>query len=85
MLRGADTKANALWDCSALELFQHAVLLDAACDDEGRGDAEALIGEVDRLGWLGALELVNLQHMSIDAATQGVLMGADGKANTLAC
>ena len=57
------------------------MILDAARDDEGRGDAEPLSGEVDRLGWLGALELVNLQYMSIDAATQEVLMGIDRKAN----
>ena len=37
---GADTKANALGAGGALELLEHAILLDAARDDDGGRDAE---------------------------------------------
>ena len=52
----------------ALELLEHAVLLDAARDDDGGGNAEPLIGEVDLLGRLSALELVDLKRVTIDTA-----------------
>ena len=59
MSRGADIKANTLGAGGALELLEHAILLDAARDDDGGRDAEPLVREVDLLGWLRALELVN--------------------------
>ena len=40
MSAGADTKANALGAGGALELLEHAILLDAARDDDGGRDAE---------------------------------------------
>ena len=69
---GVDTKANT-WVCGergALQLLEHAVLLDAARDDDGGGDAEAgpLVREVDLLGRLYALELVDLKRVTIDTA-----------------
>ena len=47
----------------ALELLEHAVPLDAARDDDGICDAEPLVFKDDLLGWLRALELVNLKHV----------------------
>ena len=40
MSAGADTNANALGASGALELLEHAILLDAARDDDGGRDAE---------------------------------------------
>ena len=87
--RGADTKANALGAGGALELLEHAILLDAARDDDGGLDAEILreplVREVDLLGRLRALELVDLKRVAIDTAKKeacGVSAGADTKANT---
>ena len=65
---GADTKANALGAGSALELLEHAILLEAARDDDGGRDAELLAREVDLLGRLRAPELVNLKRVTIDTA-----------------
>ena len=66
---GADTEANNSGG-GALQLLEHAVLLDAARDDDGGGDAEAgpLVREVDLLGRLYALELVDLKRVTIDTA-----------------
>ena len=66
---GIDRKANTRAAC-ALQLLEHAVLLDAARDDDGGGDAEAgpLVREVDLLGRLYALELVDLKRVTIDTA-----------------
>ena len=83
---GADTKANALGAGGALELLEHAILLDAARDDDGGRDAEPLAREVDLLGRLRALELVDLKRVAIDTAKGEacrVSAGADTKANTL--
>ena len=52
----------------ALELLEHAILLDAARDDDGGRDAEPLAREVDLLGWLCALELVDLKRAPVDTA-----------------
>jgi len=52
----------------ALQLLEHAVLLDAARDDDGGGNAEPLIGEVNLLGRLSTLELVDLKRVTIDTA-----------------
>ena len=64
---GADTEANNSGG-GALQLLEHAVLLDAARDDDGGGDAEPLVREVDPLGRLRALELVDLKRVTIDTA-----------------
>ena len=64
---GADTEANNSGG-SALQLLEHAVLLDAARDDDGGGNAEPLIGEVDLLGRLSTLELLDLKRVTIDTA-----------------
>ena len=69
MSAGADTKANALGaGGAALELLEHAILLDAARDDDGGRDAEPLGREVDLLGRLRALELVDRKRATIDTA-----------------
>jgi len=52
----------------ALQLLEHAILLDAARDDDGGGNAEPLIGEVNLLGRLSTLELVDLKRVTIDTA-----------------
>ena len=86
MSAGADTKANALGAGGALELLEHAILLDAARDDDGGRDAEPLVREVDLLGRLRALELLDLKRVTIDTAKGEafrVSAGADTKANTL--
>ena len=83
--RGAGTKANALGAGGALELLEHAILFDAARDDDGGRDAEPLVREVDLLGRLRALELVDLKSVTIDTAKGEacrVSAGADTKANT---
>ena len=43
--------------------LEHAVLLDAARDDDGGRNAEPLAREVDLLGRLRALELVDLKEV----------------------
>ena len=68
----------------ALELLEHVILLDAARDDDAGGEAEVLAREVDLLGRLCALELVDLKRVAIDTAKGeacGVSAGADAKAN----
>ena len=82
---GADTKANALGAGGALELLEHAILFDAARDDDGGRDAEPLVREVNLLSRLRALELVDLKSVTIDTAKgEGcrVSAGVDTKANT---
>jgi hypothetical protein len=65
---GADiTKANTVW-VGALELLKHAILLDAARDDDGRGNEKHTIGKVDLLGWLSTLELIDPKRVTIDTA-----------------
>ena len=66
---------------SALQLFQHRILLDAGPDNDAGGRAELLAasatvsrpypakllaGQVDRLHRLGALELVDRQRVAVD-------------------
>ena len=68
MSTGADTKANTKWRGGALELLEHAVLLDAARDDDGGGNAQPLAREVNLLCRLCALELVDLKRMPVDTA-----------------
>ena len=63
---------------SALELLEHAVLLDAGCDDDGGGDAQPLAREVDLLGWLCALELVDRKRVPVDTA-KGRGMSVSGR------
>ena len=61
-----------MWDgvemCAVPQLLQRPVALDAARDDDGRGDAKRLVRQVDLLGGLGAVELVDWQRMAVDAA-----------------
>ena len=81
---GADTKANALGASGALELLEHAILLDAARDDDGGRDFEPVVREVDLLSRLRALELVDLKRVTIDTAKGEacrVSAGAETKAN----
>ena len=47
----------------ALQLLERVIFLDAARDDHGGSDAEPLVREVDSLGWLRAVELVDLKRM----------------------
>ena len=61
-----------------LELLEHAVLLDAACNDDGGRDPEALVGEVDLFGRLRAPELVNLKSVTIDTA-KGEVCGVSAR------
>ena len=68
---GADTKANTIWGGGALQLLEHAIALDAACDDDGRGDAQPLVREVNLLDRLCARKLVNLKHVPVDSAKGG--------------
>ena len=87
---GTDAKANALGASGALELLEHAILLDAARDDDCRRDAEPLAGEVDLLGRFRAPELVDLESVPVHTAKHSqdgekavVSRGIDTKANAL--
>ena len=68
MCQRALTQKRTLGGGGALELLEHAILLDAARDDDGGRDAEPLAREVDLLGRLRALELVDLKRVTIDTA-----------------
>ena len=74
---GADTKANG--GGGALELLEHAVLLDAACDDDGGGNAQTLAREVDLLCRLCALELVDLKRVPVDTAKGRGVRSVNGR------
>ena len=65
---GADTKANTIWGGGALQLLEHTVPLDAARDNDGGGNAQPFVREVDLLGRLCALELVDLKRAPVDTA-----------------
>ena len=77
---GTDAKANTmgpqltqkrtLWGGSALELLEHTVLLYAARDDDGGGNAQPLAREVDLLCRLCALELVDLKRVPVHTAKE---------------
>ena len=62
------TQKRTLWDGGALQLLEHTVLLDAARDDDGGGSAQPLEREVDLLGRLCALELVDLKRVPVHTA-----------------
>ena len=62
------TRKRTLWGDGALELLEHAVLLDAARDEDGGRNAQPLAREVDLLGRLCALELVDLKRVAVDTA-----------------
>jgi hypothetical protein len=66
---GPNKKANLLRG-GALQLLEHAVSLDAARNDDGGGDAEPLAPEVDLLGRLRTLELVDLKRVPVDTANR---------------
>ena len=51
-----------------LQLLEHAVPLDAARDDDGGGNAQPVAREVNLLGRLCVLELVDLKWVPIDTA-----------------
>ena len=70
MSTGVDVKVKTR---AAPQLLEHAVLLDAARDDDGRGDAEPLVRKVDLFGRLRALELINLKRVPVDTARRGML------------
>ena len=65
---GADTKANTIWGGGALQLLEHAVPLDAARDNDGGGNAQPVAREVNLLGRLCALELVDLKRLPVHTA-----------------
>ena len=70
---GAGTKANThlFGGGGTLELLEHAILLDAARDDDGGRDAEPPLsppGEVDLLGRLCALKIVDLKRVPVNTA-----------------
>ena len=69
---GADTKANALRAGGTHELLQYAILLNAARDNDGGGNAQILTRiltrEVNLLNRLCALELVDLKRVPVDTA-----------------
>ena len=62
------TRKRTLWGSGALELLEHAVILDAARDDDGGVNTESLAREVDLLGRLCALELADLKRAPVDTA-----------------
>ena len=51
-----------------LQLLEHTVPLDAARDDDGEGNSQPHIREVDRLGPLCALEFFDLKRAIADTA-----------------
>ena len=65
---GPLTRKDTLWGGGALQLLEHAILLDAARDDDGGRVAEPLAREVDLLGRLRALELVDLKRVPVHTA-----------------
>ena len=64
------TRKQTLWGGSALQLLEHAILLDAARDDDGGRNVEPLAREVDLLGRLRALELVDLKRVPVHTAKE---------------
>ena len=66
----------------ALQLLEHPVLLDAARDDDGGGDAESFLREVNPLGRPCALEPVDLKRVPVNTARarEECQAGADNKA-----
>ena len=72
MSMGADTKANTIWGGGALELLEHTVPLDAACDNDGGGDVQQILArEVNLLRRLCALEFVDLKRVPVHTAKRG--------------
>ena len=51
--------------CSALERFGLCVGADQAGDDNSRGHCEVFAREINRLDWLFAPQLLNLEWMAI--------------------
>ena len=70
VITGTDTKAKHSGGGGALELLEHSILLDAACDDDGGRNAEPLAGEVDLLGRVCAPELVDLKNDTFDTVAK---------------
>jgi hypothetical protein len=65
------TGKRALTGGGALKLLEHAVLLDAARDDDGGVETKPLAREVDLLGRLRTLELGDRKRVTVDTATRG--------------
>ena len=55
----------------ALQLLEHTVLLDAARDNDGGGNAQLFAREADLLSRFCALELVDLKRVPVDTAKEG--------------
>ena len=62
------SERRTLGAAAALQLLEHAALLDAGRDDDGRGNAEPLIGEVDLLS---TLQLVDLKRVTVEHTAKG--------------
>ena len=65
------TLKRTLWSDVALQLLEHAIALDAACNDDGGGDAQLLAREVNLLDRFCARKLVNLKRVPVDSAKGG--------------
>ena len=63
------TRKRTLEGSGALQLLEHTVRLDAARDNDGGGNAQILVREVDLLCWLCARELVNRKRVAVDTDT----------------
>ena len=62
---------RACWASSTLELLEHLILLDAARDDDAGGDFKLRVREVNLLGRLRALELVDRKRVTVDTVAEG--------------
>ena len=76
---GADTKANTIWGGGALQLLEHTVPLDAARDNDGGGNAQPFVREVDLLCRLCALELVDRKRVPVDTAKGRGVRSVNGR------
>ena len=65
------TQKQTLWGGGALQLLEHAIALDAACNDDGGGDVQLLAREVNLLDRFCARKLVNLKRVPVDSAKGG--------------
>ena len=68
-----------LWGGGALQLLERAVPLDAARNDDGGGNAELHVREVDLLGRLSTLELDDLKRVTVDTAKERDMLSVRGR------
>ena len=61
-------RPNTIWGGGALQLLEHTVPLDAARDNDGGGNAQLPVQEVNLLGRLCALERVDRKLAPVDTA-----------------